>query len=246
MPGPGRAYGAALADAVRDGSVSAEDLDGQVGRLLSVYERLGVLDQSDDTEPPPRPGPDRRATVARRAATASMVLLKNTGLLPLSKAVGSVAVVGPNADVSVIMGGGSAGVEPDHRTSPLEALRAKLGPGVTIVPTGGDLARATAVLRIPLAAEYFSGLRVPRRGRPYHRTARHRASCILVRPSPPWRAPSPSGPRGSTGRRKRAGIFFTLTHVGRARLSVDGVVVLDGFQESLPGVRVSWVSVLRI
>jgi len=49
-----------------------------------------------------------------------------------------------------MMGGGSAGVEPDHRTTPLQALRAKLGDRVTVVHEAGvDLSRTTSTLRIP-------------------------------------------------------------------------------------------------
>ncbi len=157
MPGPGRAYGPALAEAVRDGAVSESALDEQVGRLLSVYERLGLLD-ADDEPPPARPDAGRRASTAREAATASIVLLKNSGVLPLAAGIVRIAVVGPNADSAVLMGGGSAGVEPDHRTTPLDALRASLGDGVTVVHEPGiDLARATSTLRLPATARY-SGL----------------------------------------------------------------------------------------
>jgi beta-glucosidase len=234
MPGPGRAYGDALADAVRDGSVATEDLDHQVGRLLAVYERLGILDEIDEAEPPPRPAPDQRTTVARQAAVASIVLLKNNGLLPLSGEVGSVAVVGPNADVAVMMGGGSAGVEPDHRTSPLAALRAKLGDGVTVVHEPGvDLARATAVLRLPLTAEYF-GRHSPG-GETVHAAELHATELMHLGPPVPALDRAFSVRATGVYRPSEAGRYlFTLTHVGRARLIVDGVVVLNGFEESLP------------
>jgi len=47
--------------------------------------------------PPDRRGPEagRRATVARSAAVASIVLLKNDGILPLSADTGRLALVGP-------------------------------------------------------------------------------------------------------------------------------------------------------
>ena len=159
MPGPGRAYGSALADAVRDGSVAEADLDEQVGRLLAVYDRLGLLDAEGVGGVAARPAPSRRAAVARQAATASIVLLTNSGILPLPTSVGRMAVIGANADRAVIMGGGSAGVEPDHRTTPLDALKTKFGDGVTLVHEPGvDLARATSTLRIAMEAKYFGGL----------------------------------------------------------------------------------------
>jgi len=234
MPGPGRAYGAALAEGVRQGSVSAAALDEQVGRLLSVYHRLGLLDGDDTGAPPPRPAPARRASIARQAAAASIVLLKNSGVLPLAADLSRVAVVGPNADRAVMMGGGSAGVEPDHRTSPLAALRAKLGEGVTIVHEPGvDLARTTSILRIPFAAEYFDGL--DGGGAVVHDAVLHATELSHLGP-PIAGLGGPFSVRASgvyrpseTGR-----YLLTLTHVGRARVLVDGVVVLDGFDESLP------------
>jgi beta-glucosidase len=233
MPGPGRAYGPALADAVRAGTVSEEALDDQVGRLLAVYDRLGLFD-GDIGEPPPRPTPERRATVARQAATASIVLLKNTGVLPLASAAGRIAVVGPNADRAVIMGGGSAGVEPDHRTSPLEALRTTFGDGTTFVyEPGVDLARTTSVLRVPLVAEYFGDLDCA--GDAVHRAELHATELSHLGPPVPG-LDGPFSVRASgTYRPSEPGRYlFTLTHVGRARVLVDGVVVVDGFDESLP------------
>jgi beta-glucosidase len=232
MPGPGRAYGPALADAVRAGTVSEAALDGQVGRLLAVYERLGLLD-GDIGELPARPTPERRAEVAGRAAAGSIVLLKNTGILPLAPAAGRIAVVGPNADRAVIMGGGSAGVEPDHRTSPLEALRTTFGDGTTFVHEPGvDLARTTSVLRLPLVAEYFGALDCA--GEVVHRAELHATELSHLGPPVPGLDGPFSVRVGGTYRPSESGRYlFTLTHVGRARVLVDGVVVVDGFDESL-------------
>jgi beta-glucosidase len=234
MPGPGRAFGPALADAVRRGSVAEADLDDQVGRLLSVYDRLGLLDAAEGSDAPARPDPDRRATVAREAATASIVLLHNTGVLPLPTDVRRVAVIGPNADRAVMMGGGSAGVEPDHRTSPVEALRSRLGPGISVAyEPGVDLTRSASILRIPLVAEYFGALGCA--GVIAHRHDLHATE--LTHLGPP--VPGLDGPFSvrATGRyqpSETGRYVFTLTHVGRARLLVDGAVALDGFVESLP------------
>ncbi len=234
MPGPGRAYGRALAEAVRSGAVTEAALDDQVERLLSVYDRLGLLDGADSAPSSPRPAPERRATVARRAATASIVLLKNTGVLPLPKNLGRLAVVGPNADRAVMMGGGSAAVEPDHRTSPLDALRTTLGEHTAVVHEPGvDLARTTSILRIPLEARYTGAL--DGAGDVLHESELHATE--LTHLGPP--VPGLDGPFSvhATGkyRPSETGRFlFTLTHVGRARVLIDGEVVLDGFGESLP------------
>ena len=71
--------------------------DAQVTRLLSVFDRLGALDGGDPGDDVSTDAPEHRA-VARRAATESMVLLANDGLLPLDRtALRTVAIVGPNA-----------------------------------------------------------------------------------------------------------------------------------------------------
>ena len=127
MPGPPVALGAPLLAAVECGEVPMEILDARARRVLDLAfraNRIGVLDeqpeQSVDT-------PEDRA-LARRIATSGMVLLKNDpvgerSILPLGPAaVGSVAVIGPNADAGVIQGGGSAQLSPHHLVSPVDGL----------------------------------------------------------------------------------------------------------------------------
>ncbi|MGH9016411.1 MAG: beta-glucosidase H [Acidimicrobiales bacterium] len=234
MPGPGRAYGPALAAAVGDGTVAGGDLDAQVSRLLSVYARLGLLDVTATEPEPARPPATTRASVARRAAAASMVLLSNNGVLPLSARTARVAVLGANADRATMMGGGSAGVEPDHRTSPLEALRAVLGDDVTIVHEPGvDLARRTAVVRLPMKLQYFDGL--DGAGDEVHQAEIHATELTLLGPPVPAMAGRFSLQATGIFRPAESGRHvFTLTQVGRARVAVDGEVILDGYDETTP------------
>jgi beta-glucosidase len=133
MPGPARAYGPALADAVRRGELAERNLDDIVTRLLSTFRRLDRGGQSDDGEQS-RDGEATRR-FARRVASAAMVLVKNDDdLLPMSlEQIDRVAVVGPNAGIAGIMGGGSSQVRAPHRTPPLIALRRAWGERVDIV-----------------------------------------------------------------------------------------------------------------
>ena len=141
MPAPARAYGRFLADAVRAGDVDEEDLNRAVRTLLSVFNRLGALD--DDPVTPQAVDVLQHRDLARRAARASMVLLKNdpvqgSPLLPLNlDALRSVAVIGPNAGRARIMGGGSAEVQPHHRTAIIDVLRNSLGDAVTVAYEAG-------------------------------------------------------------------------------------------------------------
>jgi beta-glucosidase len=138
MPGPPRQRGPHLETAVAAGDVDATDLDRSAARLLALAEWTGAtVDQPTDevTADDPATG-----EVIRRAATRATVLLKNdTALLPLSPAVRTIALIGPNAKYGRVQGGGSARVRPVHRPGPLEALTSR-GLEVTYEP-GGSIDR---------------------------------------------------------------------------------------------------------
>lgn len=91
-----------LRKAVEDGKISQETLDKRVAEILRIKFWLGLFDN-------PYRGNGKQAeqivhskehqAVSLEAARQSLVLLKNeTNLLPLSKSVRSLAVIGPNAD----------------------------------------------------------------------------------------------------------------------------------------------------
>ena len=136
MPGPARAYGPALVDAVRSGQLDESHLDQMAHRMLTVFDQVGALDDPPTDEHPEDREEDR--AFVRHAAADGMVLLANDGLLPLSASgLGRVAVVGPNADRLAIMGGGSAGVTPHYVLSPLGALRERLDSATEITYATG-------------------------------------------------------------------------------------------------------------
>lgn len=91
-----------LRKAVADGKISQETLDKRVAEILRVKFWLGLFDN-------PYRGNGKQAeqivhskehqAVSLEAARQSLVLLKNEmNLLPLSKSLRSIAVIGPNAD----------------------------------------------------------------------------------------------------------------------------------------------------
>lgn len=148
MPAPPRGYGKFLAEAVRDGRVDEEDLNRAVRTLLSTFERLGALD--DQPQPPMAIDLPEHRQLARRAAVSSMVLLRNEKvkdqpLLPLqTNGLKTVAVIGPNAERTRIMGGGSAEVLPHHRTAIIDVLRERLGAKVSVRhEAGGNIDKTT-------------------------------------------------------------------------------------------------------
>jgi beta-glucosidase len=231
MPGPGRFFGPALAAAVRAGDVDEALVDEQVGRLLSLWDRLGALDNNDDSDEPQ--GEDTNVVeVTRRAAAAAVVLLTNDGILPLDG--GTIAIIGPNADRPQIMGGGSANFRPQYRVSPLHALQERFGATRVTHARGCDIDRAAPPLIIPFAVELFDDpdfesdvvarIEVP-------------DSRLMWFSSPDPRVSIDSFSARATGTftPDESGAYtFTLVQAGRARLLVDGVVVIDGIADPPP------------
>lgn len=91
-----------LRKAVDNGKISQETLDKRVAEIVRIKFRLGLFDN-------PYRGNGKQAeqivhskehqAVSLEAARQSLVLLKNeTNLLPLSKSIRSIAVIGPNAN----------------------------------------------------------------------------------------------------------------------------------------------------
>lgn len=244
MPGPARAFGPALAAAVRAGEVDEAAVDAQVTRLLGVLDRIGALDDEGPGDETATDRPEHRR-VARRAATESMVLLANDGLLPLDRAtLRTVAVIGPNADRAQIMGGGSAALRPHYRVTPLEALRAALGDGVTVVHERGcDNRRATPVVGgrgtaapdgAGLAVDWFAGPDLA--GEPVHHSHVPAADVFGLEP------PVPGLGDGGWSFRAHTALTpdvtgthtFTLVQAGRGRVTVAGTTLVDGFARGLP------------
>ena len=61
--------------------------------------------------------------ILREAAADAVVLLKNEkNILPLSSKSKSIAIIGPNAKIPMVSGGGSAALRPTYAVSPLEGI----------------------------------------------------------------------------------------------------------------------------
>ncbi len=86
------------------------------------------------------------------------MLLSNDGVLPLDAgAVGSLAVIGPNADRAQIMGGGSAKLRAHYTVTPLEALRGALPVTGIRHERGCDIDRTAPELRAAWRIEFEDG-----------------------------------------------------------------------------------------
>ena len=222
MPGPARVYGPALADAVRAGAVDEALVDACVRRLLGALDRVGALD--DDPGAPERSEdlPEHRA-LAREAAADSFVLLRNDGPLPLGPGLASLAVIGPGADRTQIMGGGSAKLRAHYSVTPLQALRERLPEADVRFERGCDIDRTAPELR--------AGWRIEVEGSDH---VSERDTGLLLFDAPIGRDESRFTARAQFTPSESGEHTFTLRQAGRCRLFVGGEVVLDGVSDPPP------------
>ncbi|XP_030454934.2 probable beta-D-xylosidase 2 [Syzygium oleosum] len=115
-------------EAVSGGLLNEAEVDGALLNTLTVQMRLGMFDGEPSAQPHGSLGPKDVCTPAHRelaleAARQGIVLLKNRGpSLPLSpRRHRTVAVIGPNSDVTVTMIGNYAGVACGY-TTPLQGI----------------------------------------------------------------------------------------------------------------------------
>ncbi|MFC6092530.1 glycoside hydrolase family 3 C-terminal domain-containing protein [Saccharothrix lopnurensis] len=130
MPSSGGVGRDAVLAALDAGTLDEADVDRAAARVLELVAKarpaLGPGQSYDE---------EAHHALAREAAAASAVLLKNDGVLPLDPA-GDVplAVIGEFARTPRFQGGGSSKVTPTRVEDALTALRARAGRGVRFAP----------------------------------------------------------------------------------------------------------------
>ncbi|HEU0252293.1 MAG TPA: glycoside hydrolase family 3 N-terminal domain-containing protein [Pyrinomonadaceae bacterium] len=133
------AFGAQLLDQKK---LSQATIDEAVRRILRIKFRLGLFDRpytDEAVEPTSLLRPDS-IRLAREIAGRSMVLLKNDrDTLPLSKNVGSIAVIGPLADDRRAPLGWWAGDGKEENTvTPLAGIKAMVSPQTKVLYAKGS------------------------------------------------------------------------------------------------------------
>jgi beta-glucosidase len=150
-------YGTALNKAVAERQVPMSQIDDHARRILRSEFAAGLVDN-----PPKKSVIDVEANleIARKLEEESIVLLRNEkNLLPLDSKVKIIAIIGQNADIGMISGGGSAQVDPPGRgapqwlehvwfpTSPMKAVQAKAASASVKFDSGADPAKAAALAK---------------------------------------------------------------------------------------------------
>ena len=147
-------YGEKLKQAVESGEVSQDELNDHVRRVLWAEFASGIIDY-----PVVRGVVDAQHgfDVSRKVEEGSAVLLRNEhATLPLNaQSVKSIAVIGFNADMGMISGGGSAQVDAPGQiggtpwrkhiwfpTSPLKAIQKRAPNAMVSFSSGEDVADA--------------------------------------------------------------------------------------------------------
>jgi beta-glucosidase len=140
----GEVYGH-LKEAVAQHLISETEIDRSLKRLLMARLRLGMFDDPKNVPYAHIPytvvdSAEHRA-LALVAAERSIVLLKNEKeTLPLRRDLGSLAVIGPNADQWLMLLGNYNGV-PSHAVTPLEGIKKAVSPQTRVIfARGSDLA----------------------------------------------------------------------------------------------------------
>ena len=126
-----------LTDGLKKGLIKESDLDEHLRKTLTGRFELGMFDPASSLEwskiPASNISNEEHDVLATQAARESMVLLENKGILPLSKDIKTIAVVGPNADDVELLNGNYGGTPTDnHKHSLLEGIKNAV-PGTKII-----------------------------------------------------------------------------------------------------------------
>ena len=117
-----------LSEGLKKGLIKESDLDGHLRKTLMGRFELGMFDPAEML-PWANLGPEvisseKNNDLATQAARESMVLLHNNGILPLSKSIKTLAVLGPNADDVELLNGNYGGTPTKaHQHSLLEGIK---------------------------------------------------------------------------------------------------------------------------
>ncbi|MFL5655945.1 MAG: glycoside hydrolase family 3 C-terminal domain-containing protein, partial [Ktedonobacteraceae bacterium] len=248
MPFP-RWRGEKLLEAIERGEVTEATIDRSVRRLLQLLVKAGLFEHREQGPEQALDLPEHRALI-REAGAEGIVLLKNErNLLPLQpEHFTSLAMIGPNAKVAQIMGGGSAQVNAHYAVTPFDGIMARVGDHVIVhyeqgctnykllpLPDSDLLLAGMRGTEHGLAVEFFNTPDFT--GTPVHREIQPKSELSWFGEMPAGVNPQHFSLR-ATGRfipRESGDYTFGLISIGRSRLSIDGQQVIEKWTEQTSG-----------
>ncbi len=130
----------ALVNAVKQGLITEAEIDAALTNLMLTRFELGMFDPPERVRWANIPYAVNQSAehdfLSRRAGQASLVLLKNDGVLPLSRDIKTIAVVGPTADEVMSLLGNYYGT-PAAPVTILQGIREAVGPNTKVVYSRG-------------------------------------------------------------------------------------------------------------
>ena len=128
--------GQPVIDSIATGALTEDLVDEKVRQILRV--RFAIEAVPDDVANTIMTSQPECQDIALQVAEKSIVLLKNqAGILPLSKEVKRIAVIGQNAVLKTQSGGMGAGVKALYEVTPLEGIVKRAGSDVEVVYAPG-------------------------------------------------------------------------------------------------------------
>ncbi len=160
-----------LVNAVRQGLLTEEEIDTAVKRLFRARFKLGMFDPDEKVPYANIPYKvvdcQKHRDLALEAAKKSIVLLKNEKpcqtsrqkILPLSKDIKTIAVIGPNADdIDVLLGNYNG--YPANPITPLKGIKEKVSPRTRVIYARGcDAAENIPCLEVVPGSVLFTSAR---------------------------------------------------------------------------------------
>ena len=248
MPSP-RWRGEKLLAAVERGEVTEATIDTSVARLLQLLDKANLFEHAETT-PELDTNLAEHRTLIREAGAEGIVLLKNEQqALPLQREwLNSIAVIGPNAQIAQIMGGGSAQVNAHYAITPFEGIEAKVGDQVRVSYEQGctnfkllplleseSLLAGTKGTAHGLSVEFF--MTADLAGTPIWQETQTKTELSWFGSMPEGVNPQHFSLR-ATGRftpQKTGTYTFGLISVGQSRLLIDGQEVIDNWTQQTYG-----------
>ena len=150
------AYGKRTLELLNEGRLEMKYVDQAVANILRLKFKMGLFENPyvspKDAKKYVRSEAHRQ--VAREVAREGIVLLKNDGILPLSKEVKSIAVIGPNADTQYNqLGDYTAPQDDKFITTPLEGIQAAVSKKTEVKYVKGCAIRDVTMSDIPGAVK---------------------------------------------------------------------------------------------